>query len=308
MMHPPQAQITTADNEMLITRTFDAPPELVWRAWTDPKQIVRWWGPIGFTTTSHAMDVRVGGHWRFDMHFPDGRTSPNRIVFEEVVPNQRLVYAHTGDDDVADITFRVIVNFDRTDAGTKLTMRMIFPSADELQRVARKYGAVQGGIQTIGRLADHLAQRPALTLTLPSEREIIMSRTFDAPRARVWDTMTNPDLLRRWLFGPPGWTMTHCENNAVPGGTFRYAWRGPDNVEMAMKGIHSPPPRAHRPHRNLRVRLRIAVRRTARHPHPHRARGPHNHEPHPPLPLQRSPRRHHRLGHGARRRRRLPPR
>jgi uncharacterized protein YndB with AHSA1/START domain len=69
----------------VLTRTFDAPRELVFNAWTDPKQITQWWRLTGFTTTTHEMDVKPGGVWRFVMHGPDGTDYKNKIVFIEVV-------------------------------------------------------------------------------------------------------------------------------------------------------------------------------------------------------------------------------
>jgi uncharacterized protein YndB with AHSA1/START domain len=77
-----------------------------------------------------------------------------------------------------------------------------------------------------------------LSVTTPGDREIVIMRVFDAPRAQVWQAMTRPELLRRWLFGPPGWTMTVCEEDLRPGGTFRWAWRGPNGEEMAMHGVY----------------------------------------------------------------------
>ena len=76
---------STADREIAATRIFDAPRELVWKAWTDPKHVAQWWGPNGFTNTIHEMNVSPGGVWRFMMHGPDGTDYPNRIVFIEVV-------------------------------------------------------------------------------------------------------------------------------------------------------------------------------------------------------------------------------
>jgi uncharacterized protein YndB with AHSA1/START domain len=75
------AATSTADREILITRTFDAPRELVWEAWTNPKHVTHWWGPNGFTTTIEKMDVRVGGVWKHVMHGPDGTDYPNIKYF-----------------------------------------------------------------------------------------------------------------------------------------------------------------------------------------------------------------------------------
>jgi uncharacterized protein YndB with AHSA1/START domain len=85
-----------------------------------------------------------------------------------------------------------------------------------------------------------------LKLTLPSDREIVVTREFDAPRDLVWETMSKPELLKRWLFGPPGWEMTVCEEDQRVGGTFRWAWSGPGGAAMSMTGVYkeiTPPER-----------------------------------------------------------------
>lgn len=230
----------TADREIVITRTIQASPELVWEAWTDPTQIARWWGPDGFTTTTHSMDMRASGEWRFDMHGPDGRDYPNRIVYDEVVKPKRLVYRHTGDEDVEPVAFNVTVTFEQQGDGTRLTLRMVFPTADERDRVQREYGAVEGGIQTVGRLADYLAERTgqgraSLTLALPTDRQIILSRTFNAPRAIVFEAMSKPEHIRKW-WGPKELEVIECSMDFRPGGSWRIVQRGPDGTEHPFKG------------------------------------------------------------------------
>jgi len=240
-----------ADREIIITRIFDAPPELVWRAWTDPEQITQWWGPNGFTTTTYHMDVRVGGEWRFDFHGPDGRLYPNRIVYDDIEAPNRIVYSHREVEgaDYDPVTFQSFVTFERRGEQTNLTMRMVFPTSDERDRVVREFGAVDGGIQTVNRLATHLAGRtgavrPVLTIALPTSRELVMVRAFNAPPLFVWEANTKPELFRQWLSGPPGWAWAECENDFRVGGRFRWSWRGPDDALIAMHGeyreIESP--------------------------------------------------------------------
>ena len=92
----------------------------------------------------------------------------------------------------------------------------------------------------------------AVKVTTPSDREILITRTFNAPRELVWKTLSDPELLKRWLFGPPGWTMTTCEEDQRPGGSFCWAWSGPDNAEMVMSGVYRevvPPERVVRTER-----------------------------------------------------------
>ena len=75
-----------------------------------------------------------------------------------------------------------------------------------------------------------------LKVTTPSDREIVMTRVFDAPRALVWEALTTPALIKRWLLGPPGWTMTVCELDPRVGGSYRYEWRKDDGTVMGMGG------------------------------------------------------------------------
>ena len=92
----------TAASEPVITivRVFDAPRELVFKAWTDPEQLAQWWGPHGVTVPYIAVDVRTGGTWRIDMQATDGTIYPNKGVYLEVVPPERIVFTDEIDADV----------------------------------------------------------------------------------------------------------------------------------------------------------------------------------------------------------------
>jgi uncharacterized protein YndB with AHSA1/START domain len=77
-----------------------------------------------------------------------------------------------------------------------------------------------------------------LTLTARGDREIVMTRSFDAPRELVFEALTRPELVRRWLLGPPGWSMPVCEIDLRVGGSYRYVWRNDDGTEMGMRGVY----------------------------------------------------------------------
>ncbi|MGA8708159.1 MAG: SRPBCC family protein [Steroidobacteraceae bacterium] len=149
------------DRRILIERTLHAPRALVWQAWTDPKQIIRWWGPNGFSTTVEVMDVRPGGVWQYVMHGPDGTDYPNRSVFREVIAPERIIFTHGGG--AAD---RPRAQFESTwtftalgEDTTRVLIDMVFPTAAERDAIARHYGAIEGGHQTLARLADLLEPR-----------------------------------------------------------------------------------------------------------------------------------------------------
>jgi uncharacterized protein YndB with AHSA1/START domain len=85
-----------------------------------------------------------------------------------------------------------------------------------------------------------------LKVTMPTDREIVLTRVFDAPRHLVWDAFTKPELLKRW-FGPRGWSLAVCEVDLKVGGGFRFILRGPDGREMGMRGVYReivPPERS----------------------------------------------------------------
>jgi uncharacterized protein YndB with AHSA1/START domain len=140
------------------TRIFDAPRDLVFLAFTDPQHLAQWWGPNGFTTTTHSFDFRPGGTWRFVMHGPDGRDYQNRVTYDEIVPPERLVYHHDGADDVEPVQFTQTLTFEDIGKGqTRLTWHGKFPSAEARTRVIRDYGADKGLVQTMARLDGYVA-------------------------------------------------------------------------------------------------------------------------------------------------------
>ena len=86
----------------------------------------------------------------------------------------------------------------------------------------------------------------AVNISTPTDLEILITRSFNAPRDLVWEAMSRPELIKQWLFGPPGWTMTVCDDDLRVGGQFKWAWSGPDGMEMAMHGVYrdvTPPER-----------------------------------------------------------------
>ncbi len=142
------------DREITFTRILPAPRELVWRAFTEPEHLEKWWGPNGFTITTLAIDMREGGTWRFIMHGPDGRDYPNHIVFTELKEPERISHDHGGDD--GKVHFQATITFEEKEGKTLITMHSIFPTTEDLERVVKEHGAIEGGKQTLNRLAEYL--------------------------------------------------------------------------------------------------------------------------------------------------------
>ncbi len=228
------------------SRVFDAPRELVFDAWTDPKHLSQWWGPNGFTTTTKGFDMRAGGVWRFVMHGPDGRDYQNRVTYEEVVRPERIVYSHGGGDDVEPVTFKVVVTFEDLGGKTRLTMKGTFPSAAERARVIGEYGADKGMVQTLSRLGQYVEAQlrkespmnaqPQTAQLQDKEPVFTIARVFDAPRDLVWAAWTDPKHLMHW-WGPKGFTVVKCDMDLREGGLFHYALKAPDGKIMWGKWI-----------------------------------------------------------------------
>ncbi|HTL51783.1 MAG TPA: SRPBCC family protein [Planctomycetota bacterium] len=143
-----------ASREIVTVRVFDAPRELVFAAWTEPKQVAQWWGPNGFTTTIQTMDVRPGGAWNLVMHGPDGTDYPNKSVYVEVVRPEKIVFDH-----LSGPQFRMTATFEEQGGKTKVTMRGLFNTATDYEVALKKFGAVEGAKQTLARLGEHLAKQ-----------------------------------------------------------------------------------------------------------------------------------------------------
>jgi uncharacterized protein YndB with AHSA1/START domain len=152
----PDQTTDSAQRELVVTRVFDAPRRLVFRAWTDPAQAARWWGPRGFTTISCEMDVRPGGAWRRCMRAPAGTTHCGRGVYREIVEPERLVFTYAWEDAAGhpgDETL-VTVAFAEQGSKTKLTLRQSGFATVEARDSHR-----EGWSSCLERFAGYLADR-----------------------------------------------------------------------------------------------------------------------------------------------------
>jgi len=140
----------THDRELVISRTLNAPIDLVWEVWTNPEHIKNWWGPDGFTNTIHKMEVRPGGEWDLVMHGPDGTDYKNHSVFREVVLHKRIVFEHYAPK------FTATIEFEERGQQTHLHWRMLFETAEEFIRVVKTFKADEGIKQNVVKLSAYL--------------------------------------------------------------------------------------------------------------------------------------------------------
>jgi uncharacterized protein YndB with AHSA1/START domain len=140
----------TKDRELLITRTLNAPVELVWEAFTNPEHVANWWGPNGFTNTIYTMDLRPGGLWELVMHGPDGTNYKNKSIYKEIVVNKKIVFNHFNPD------FTTTIEFEEQGEQTHLRWHMLFDSVEEFIQVVKTFKADEGLKQNIEKLIVYL--------------------------------------------------------------------------------------------------------------------------------------------------------
>lgn len=143
---PPAHAESTVDRAFVHSRLIDAPRERVFKAFSDPAHLARWWGPNGFTSTFHEFDLRPGGNWRFVMHGPDGANYPNESVFAEVVAPERIVFEH-----MSQHHFQLTITFEARGAKTLVGWHQVFDTEAERQRIAKV--VVEANEQNLDRLA-----------------------------------------------------------------------------------------------------------------------------------------------------------
>ncbi|HEY4612168.1 MAG TPA: SRPBCC domain-containing protein [Bacteroidota bacterium] len=142
-------ETTSHESGVVVTRIFDAPRALVWKAWTDPQHLMKWWGPKNFTLPTCKVDLRVGGKYLFCMRSPKGEDLWSTGTYREVVPREKLVYIYSFADEKGNIVpashywmgvdlpleMKVIITFEDHQGKTKMTLRHIGLPAGEMEEM-----------------------------------------------------------------------------------------------------------------------------------------------------------------------------
>ncbi len=195
-------------NELKLTRVLDAPVAAVWDAWTDPEQAAHWWGPRGFTITTHSKDFRPGGSWVYTMHGPDGKDYPNIARYLEIKDRELMIYDH-GATETTPALFRVTVRFKEAGGKTTMDMTMTLPTPEAAENT-RKFIKKAGGESTWDRLAEYLEEGAS------GKKMFVINRSFDVPIERMFEMWTNPEHLSRWL-PPTGQQMEILRGEIIEG-------------------------------------------------------------------------------------------
>lgn len=218
-----------SDREIVMEHVFDAPRELVFKTYTDPNLIPKWWGPRRLTTTIDKMEVRVGGRWRFVQHDAAGSEYAFNGEYREIVPCERISYTFEFEGLPGHVLLET-VTFEEHDGKTKLTVTALFQSAEDRDGMLQS-GMEEGATESQDRLAELLE-----SIVIQSG-ELIVTRVFNAPRERVWKAWTEPERLAQW-WGPKGFTMLTHQIDLRPGGVYHYCMRSPAGQEMWGKFVY----------------------------------------------------------------------
>jgi uncharacterized protein YndB with AHSA1/START domain len=225
-----------ADRTLTTSRVFDAPRDLVYRAWTDPKQVAKWFPPDQFSAPVCELDVRPGGVIRIHMRGDDdagefaGLVFPGKGVYREVVPNERLSFTFEGEGEGSPpppILMTVI--FEDQGRKTKITIHQTAETVAGYEELV-KTGATEGLRQSLDKLTAMLEEKRPDTVVRVDGRTLSLTRTFDAPRELVWKAFTDPAHIVKWMFAAD-WEAPFAETDVRPGGAFRIGMRPADHSE-----------------------------------------------------------------------------
>ncbi|MDD2472609.1 MULTISPECIES: SRPBCC domain-containing protein [unclassified Methanoculleus] len=254
-----EAILTGEKAKFTITRTFDAPRDLVWKAWTRPEYFNQWWGPKTFTAPVVRTDFRVGGRYLWCMRSLEGKDFWSTGVFREIVEPAKIAYTDAFSDADGNVVpasaygmsedwpqeLPVTVTFEEHEGGTLMTLQEDGVPEGEMLDMARA-----GWNESLDKLA-RVLEKGEVDMTKtnltaePGKQEIVITRVFDATRDLVFGTYMDPELIPRW-WGPKDLTTTIEKMDARPGGIWRFVQRDAEGNEYGFHGVFhdiAPPER-----------------------------------------------------------------
>ncbi len=239
----PVRDITTDPENLTMTLVADfaAPVDRLWRAFTDPRQLERFWGPPGWPATFTEFDLSVGGRARYHMTSPKGEASSGSWEFIGIdEPNGFEVIDSFIDENGEPLegfpSMRMTFSFDETADGSRLSNVTYFASHEALEQTVQM-GAIEGSRMAMDQLDAVLQDLRAYAQGMGTRTELLddthvrITRLVDGPRDLVWRAHMEPELLRQWMLGPDGWRMSACEVDPTVGGRYRYEWEPVGDTE-----------------------------------------------------------------------------
>ena len=234
---------------MTIVADFAATRARLWEAYTDPRQIERFWGPVEWPATFTRHDVFPGGRSEYHMTGPDGERSAGFWEFLAVDEGKffevRDGFAGPDGQENSEMpSMRMTFSFEDTDDGSRLVTTTHFGSLDELEKLIGM-GMEEGMRSAMSQIDEVLADLESFAagrgaeLQMLSDTQIRVSRIIRGSVEQVWQAHHEADLVKRWMLGPDGWTMPVCQVATEVGQTYRFEWE-PEAPSERMGGSASP--------------------------------------------------------------------
>jgi uncharacterized protein YndB with AHSA1/START domain len=220
---------------------YPVPVERLWEAWTDPRQLERFWGPPEWPATFIEHDPRVGGRSRYFMCGPDGTMARGYWRFLSVEPGRGFEVMdgfadEAGEPNPAMPEVHMQLRLEPTAEGSRFVIRSTFASVEAMEQVVAM-GMTEGLRAALGQLDPLLADLPAWSATVPTALEVVddthvrVVREVRGTLPQVWRCFHEAALVQRWMLGPPGWTMPVCQVAAEVGSSYRYEWVSDDGAQ-----------------------------------------------------------------------------
>lgn len=239
----PITSITSDPEALTLTLIGDYPVsvERLWEAWSDPRQLERFWGPPEWPATFTRHDMAVGGRSEYFMTGPDGERSGGYWVFEAIDPGRSIevVDGFASEDGSANEempNMRMRMSFETTSEGSRLVSVTTFPDLATMEQLA-EMGMVEGATAAFGQMDDVLADLASFAAAIGTTTrrltptKVRITRPIRGSVDQVWQAFRDPALIRQWMLGPDGWTMPVCDEADEVGGTYRHEWESVETGE-----------------------------------------------------------------------------
>ncbi|NLP84950.1 ATPase [Microbacterium sp. CFH 90308] len=239
----PVTEVTTDAEALTMTLTaeFPAPIERLWEVFTDPRQLERFWGPPGYPATFTSFDLTVGGRARYHMTSPQGEKYHATWEFLELDGPRSFTVLDSFADEDGKVneelpTSRMTLVFEPTATGSRLESVTRFTSAEALEQVVAM-GMIEGttmAMDQLGRVLEGLrayAQGKGTQTEILDDTHVRITRLIEGPIDLVWRAHHEPELLKKWMLGPDGWSLVECEVASEVGAKYRYVWEPGEGVE-----------------------------------------------------------------------------
>lgn len=226
---------------MTVIADYTVPVERLWDAYSDPRQLERFWGPVQWPATFTRHDMAVGGMSNYYMTGPDGTKAGGWFRFLAVEPLKKIEVEDgftnpDGTPNTAMPTMRMVFNFSSTKSGSRFESTTYFTSVESMEELV-KMGMVEGMKSAMGQIDAVLADLSSFAATRATEAQILsdmqvrISRVIRGSVKDVWRAHHEPKLMQQWLLGPDGWTMPVCEVATKVGERYRYEWENADKSQ-----------------------------------------------------------------------------